>query len=143
MLTITVESLFNTQEAFAKLVRNDALAPAIKLRLRPITVSLDQHLKDANETRVELFKKHGTPVENDSENYEIKPDDKAAQKAVTDAWREVLATAVEIPGKKIKFENVSGAPLNTMDLVNLEWLIEFPEDAENELPAEVAAKAAA
>lgn len=143
MLTITVESLFNTQEAFAKLVRNDSLAPAIKLRLRPITVSLDQHLKDANETRVELFKKHGTPVEGDADNYEIKPDDKAAQKAVSDAWREVLATAVEIPGKKIKFENISGTPLNTADLVNLEWLIEFPADEESDLPAEVAAKAAA
>lgn len=143
MLTITVESLFNTQEAFTKLVRNDELAPAIKLRLRPITVSLDQHLKDANETRVELFKKHGTPVEGDTDNYEIKPDNKAAQKAVSDAWREVLATAVEVPGKKIKFENISGAPLNTADLVNLEWLIEFPEDVESELPSEVAAKAAA
>ena len=142
-MQITVEELFNAQEAFTKLIRNESLAAAIKLRLRPITVSFDQHLKDASETRVELFKKHGTPVEGDANNYEIKPDDKAAQKAVTEAWREVLATAVEAPGKKIKFENVSGAPLNTADLVNLEWLIEFPEDAENELPAEVAAKAAA
>lgn len=142
MLTITVESLFNTQEAFAKLIRNDALAPAIKLRLRPITVSLDQHLKDANETRVELFKKHGTPVENDSGNYEIKPDDKAAQKAVSDAWREVLATAVEVPGKRLKFENVSGAPLSTVDMMNLEWLIEFPADVEDEAPAQAVAATA-
>jgi hypothetical protein len=133
-MQITIEELFNSQEGFTKLVRNESIAAAIKLRLRPITVSFDQHLKDAQETRVELFKKYGTPIESDPENFEIKPDDKAAQKAVSDAWREVLATEVTIPGKKIKFENISGAPLTTGDLVNLEWLIEFPAEVEEELP---------
>lgn len=143
MLTITVEEILNAQQAFQSLVTNTSLAAAVKLRLLPITRSFDQHVKDVNEVRTELFKKHGTPIENDPENYELKPENKDAIKAMTDDWKTVLAETKTIPGKKLKFENVSGTPLSTADLMNLEWLIEFPAEVEDELPSEVAAKAAA
>lgn len=143
MITLCVEEILNAQQAFQSLVTNTSLAPAIKLRLLPITRSFDQHVKDINEVRFDLFKKHGTPVENDPSNYEIKPENKEAQKAMADDWKALCAETRKIAGKKLKFENVSGAPLSTADLMNLEWLIEFPEDVENELPSEVAAKAAA
>lgn len=143
MLTISVEEILNAQQAFQALVNNSTIAAAIKLRLLPITRSFDQHVKDINDVRFELFKKHGTPLENDPQNFEIKPENKEAQTAMANDWKAVLAETRTIPGKKLKFENISGVSLSTVDLMNLEWLIEFPEDAETELPAEAAAKAAA
>jgi hypothetical protein len=142
MLTLSVEEILNAQQAFQSLATNTSLAAAIRLRLLPITRSFDQHVKDVNEIRLELFKKHGTPVENDPSNYELKPENKDAINAMQDDWKAVLTETRTIPGKRLKFENVSGAPLSTVDMINLEWLVEFPEDAEIKNPAQSVAATA-
>lgn len=142
MITLSVEEILNAQQAFQSLVTNTSLAPAIKLRLLPITRSFDQHVKDVNEIRLELFKKHGTPVEGDPQNYELKPENKDAISAMQSEWKTVIAETRTIPGKRLKFENVSGAPLSTADMMNLEWLIEFPAEAEDEAPAQAVAATA-
>lgn len=141
MITLSVEEILNAQQAFQSLVTNTSLAAAIKLHLLPITRSFDQHVKDINEIRAGLFKTHGTPIEGDPDNYELKPENKDAIYAMQREWKAVIAKTRTIPGKRLKFENVSGAPLSTADMMNLEWLIEFPAEVEDELP-EAAAKAA-
>lgn len=143
MFTLTVEELLNSQASLQKLTDNAAIAPAIKLRLVPIKRSYDQHAKDAQDARLDLFKHFGTPVEDRPGDYEVKPDAPPENKqAITDGWKAILAESVQIPGKKIPFETISGAPLSTADLLNLEWLIEIPAEQEAEAPATAAAASA-
>lgn len=140
-MQITVEELFNSQEAFAKLARNESLAPAIKLRLLPVTRSFDQHVKDANEVRLGLFRQFGSPIEG-ADDFTLEGASAESVKAVQNGWKEALKTSINIAGYRLKFDTSIVSGLSTVDLMNLEWLIEVPEDVETDLPSDVAAKAA-
>lgn len=137
-MNITIEELFSAQEAFGKLARNESIAPAIKLRLLPITRSFDQHVKDANEVRLGLFKKYGTPTETGND-FTMEGSTPENLKALQSDWRETLSSLLIIPGKRLRFENISGVSLSTADLMNLDWLIEFPAEVEDEAPESAAA----
>ena len=140
-MQITVEELFNSQEAFAKLARNESIAPAIKLRLLPVTRSFDQHVKDANDVRLGLFRQYGSPIEG-ADDFTLEGASAENVKAVQNGWKEALKVSITVAGKRLKFENISGVNLSTIDLMNLEWLIEVPVEVEDEVPATAVAATA-
>lgn len=151
MFSLTIKDLYKVQEAFNRLTSLDNLAPAIKLRLVPIKRSFDQHLEDANNARLDIFKRFGEKLPGTG-NYQI-PENASDEikDAVYDGWQAILDESVSIPGKRVPFETVAQASylareggraqLTVGDLLNLDWIIEMPasEDAETEAPAEAMA----
>lgn len=146
MFTLTIKELSQAKTSFDHLAALDSVKAAIKLRLAPIIRSVKQHLEDAQEARLSLFKTYGKPSETVPGNYELPPDVSIEiKRTLYEALESLNSEPIQIPGKKIPFEAVAEASyvqpgvgrvsLTAEDLQLLDWIIDLPAEEDAETPA--------
>ena len=134
MINTTIGELNNAASALNKLLINSELAANIKIRLARLGKAIEAESKAAHEQRLELFRKHGKPIEG-TQDWTLEGAVPEAVAALNASWEAVLAEPVELPGQKIAFEVLAGAPLNAADLMALEWLLIIKDETDvNEAP---------
>ena len=93
-------------------------------RLTQITHSIEKHLKEFEDTRQALIKKHGKETDG---NWIVPEENNAAFGA---DLTEVANSEVEIPGEQIRVEVMAHAPMTTADMIALSFLFAGFENEE-------------
>ncbi|MEW6096617.1 MAG: hypothetical protein AB1567_08840 [bacterium] len=121
---MTFKELKNMESSLAKIILQE-LPFKLSYRLSKLAKSVKQNLDDLSELLIPLGKKYGDITEQGS--YEIRKDPENLEKYFADL-NEILNIEVEITYIPISLQEMENLKLTSLDLANLDWLIEEDDD---------------